>query len=161
MAGSRRKPVDAKLTRRQTDKCRAAIQVSLLVNRLTDHAMGKIDLSPAQVTSIKVLLGKAMPDLSATEITDMTPDFGNPVDIEKQYQELVESAAMDMVQRMTPEQIAKLGAKHWGRDMKKPQPNMLGTGAASKAAKALKERHKRIKEAINGKQRKTRNVFED
>ena len=45
--------------------------------------------------------------------------------------------------------------------MKKPQPNMLGTGAANKAAKALKERHKRIKEAINGKQRKTKNVFED
>lgn len=112
MAGSRRRPVDAKLTRRQTDKCRAAIQVSLLVNRLTEHAMGKIDLSPAQVTSIKVLLSKAMPDLSATEITDVTPDYGTPQEAEARYHEVIQDEARRLLEGLTPEQIAELTIKH-------------------------------------------------
>ena len=50
-------------------KTREKIQTSMLINRLTDHALDKIELTPAQVQSIKILLGKTLPDLKATEIS--------------------------------------------------------------------------------------------
>ena len=45
-------------------RTRAKIQTSQLINRLTDHAFGKIDLQPTQIKSIEILLRKTMPDLS-------------------------------------------------------------------------------------------------
>lgn len=50
------------------DTVRNKIQASLLVNRLHAHAMGEIELSPTQVNSIKILIGKVLPDLQATTI---------------------------------------------------------------------------------------------
>lgn len=44
---------------------RAKIQTSQLINRLTDHALGKVDLSTTQVQAIKILIGKTLPDLQA------------------------------------------------------------------------------------------------
>jgi hypothetical protein len=46
---------------------RTKIQVTQLLNRLTNHAMGKLDLSPTQVKAIEIMLRKALPDLSAVE----------------------------------------------------------------------------------------------
>lgn len=43
---------------------RNRIQTSMLVNRLTDHALGKVELQPTQVKAIEILLKKTMPDLS-------------------------------------------------------------------------------------------------
>lgn len=51
-----------------TDEIRAKIQASQLINRLTDHALGAIDLSSTQVRAIEVLLRKAVPDLSAVDL---------------------------------------------------------------------------------------------
>ena len=48
-------------------KTREKIQVSMLLNLLTDHAVGKIELDAQRVMSIKILLGKTLPDLKATE----------------------------------------------------------------------------------------------
>lgn len=45
------------------------IQASMLMNRLRDHGLGKIDLSPAQVKSIEVILSKLVPSLSSVEQT--------------------------------------------------------------------------------------------
>ena len=52
---------------RHQDEIRAKIQTSQLVNRLTDCAVGKIELRPDQIKSIEILLRKSMPDLSAIE----------------------------------------------------------------------------------------------
>jgi len=52
-----------------SDEIRAKIQASQLINRLTDHALGKVDLSATQVRAIEVLLKKAVPDLSAVDLT--------------------------------------------------------------------------------------------
>lgn len=49
---------------RHDENTRAKIQTSQLVNRLTDHAFGKVDLQPSQVKAIEVLLRKTLPDLS-------------------------------------------------------------------------------------------------
>lgn len=51
-----------------TDEIRAKIQTSQLINRLTDHALGKIELSATQVRSIEVLIKKTLPDLSAVDM---------------------------------------------------------------------------------------------
>jgi hypothetical protein len=48
---------------------RERIKTSMLVNRLTDHALGKIDLQPTQVRAIEILLRKTIPDLSQVDGT--------------------------------------------------------------------------------------------
>ena len=63
-----------------TDEIRAKIQASQLINRLTDHAFGKVELEPSQVRSIEVLLRKSIPDLSAVQLTGVE---GGPVQIEQ------------------------------------------------------------------------------
>lgn len=50
------------------DFTRQKIQTSQLVNRLTDHVFGKIELSSTQVTAALGLLKKALPDLGSMEV---------------------------------------------------------------------------------------------
>jgi hypothetical protein len=52
---------------RHDAETRAKIQVSQLVNRLTAHVLGEVDMVPSQVTAALGLLRKAMPDLAAVE----------------------------------------------------------------------------------------------
>jgi hypothetical protein len=59
----------ARLRKLHSDDVRAKIQTSQLVNRLTDHALGKLELSPTQVRAIEVLMKKTLPDLSAIQLT--------------------------------------------------------------------------------------------
>lgn len=66
----------ARLLKRQADRTRDAIQTSQLINRLTDHALGEVELSATQVRAIEVLLRKTLPDLQAIEHTgDVLPAF--------------------------------------------------------------------------------------
>ena len=55
----------ARLRKTHQDDVRAKIQTSQLVNRLTDHALGAIELSPTQVRAIEILIKKTLPDLQA------------------------------------------------------------------------------------------------
>lgn len=50
------------------ENTRAKIQASQLINRLTDHVLGKIDMAPTQVTAALGLLKKTLPDLQAVEL---------------------------------------------------------------------------------------------
>ena len=68
----------ARLNRMHSEAVRAKIQASQLINRLTDHALGKISLEPTQVRAIEILLKKSVPDLSSIE---MTGENGGPVGI--------------------------------------------------------------------------------
>lgn len=49
---------------RHDENTRMKIQAALLINRLTGHAIGEVDLSSTQVRAIEVLLRKILPDLS-------------------------------------------------------------------------------------------------
>lgn len=49
---------------RHDENTRLKIKAAALINLLTDHAMGKADLSPTRVRAIEVLLRKILPDLS-------------------------------------------------------------------------------------------------
>lgn len=49
---------------RHDEETRLKIKVSQLINRLTAHASGEVELTPTQVRAIEILLRKALPDLS-------------------------------------------------------------------------------------------------
>ena len=51
------------------DKTKRLIQASQLLNRLYSHANGEIEMTQSQVNAAKVVIGKAIPDLKAMEIT--------------------------------------------------------------------------------------------
>lgn len=67
----------ARLNPRNQQSVRDKIQATQLVNRLTDHALGKINLEPTQVRAIEILLKKSVPDLQSIEHTG---EGGGPVD---------------------------------------------------------------------------------
>ena len=73
----------ARLRLRHQDEIRTKIQTSQLINRLTDHAFGKNDLSPTQLRAIEILLKKSIPDLAAVELTG---DAENPVLLQFKWQ---------------------------------------------------------------------------
>lgn len=50
-------------------KVRDRIRVSMLVKRLTDHVVGKQEMSPTQLKAVEILLKKSLPDLSAVDTT--------------------------------------------------------------------------------------------
>jgi hypothetical protein len=54
----------ARIRKHHQDEVRAKIQASTLINRLMAHIDGKAQLAPTQITSIKILLDKSLPNLS-------------------------------------------------------------------------------------------------
>lgn len=57
----------ARIRKTHQDDVRAKIQASQLVNRLTNHVLGKAEMSATQVRAAEVLLKKSLPDLSTVE----------------------------------------------------------------------------------------------
>ncbi len=49
---------------RHDENTRLKIQAAQLINRLTNHANGEVELTSTQVRSIEILLRKILPDLS-------------------------------------------------------------------------------------------------
>ena len=54
---------------RHQDDVRKKIQASQLINRLTDHAFAKIEMTTTQVKAAEILLKKSIPDLSQVQGT--------------------------------------------------------------------------------------------
>ena len=50
-------------------KTRERIQASMLINRLENHALNNEEMSPTQIQAAKILLAKAVPDISSVEWT--------------------------------------------------------------------------------------------
>lgn len=74
---------------RHDENTRAKIQAAQLINRLTAHACGELELSSTQVRAIEVLLRKTLPDLSDVRMeVDASPitfqlDLGAPKEEEE------------------------------------------------------------------------------
>lgn len=51
------------------DKVRQRIQTTMLIKRLEDHALGKIEMTATQITAAQTLLRKSLADLSQIEHT--------------------------------------------------------------------------------------------
>lgn len=64
-----------RLRKLHQDDVRSKIQTSQLINRLQDHALGKIELEPSQIKSIEVLIRKTLPDLSAVALASDPNDL--------------------------------------------------------------------------------------
>jgi hypothetical protein len=59
-----------------TDEWRAKIQTSMLINRLSDHALGNCELTSTQIKAIEILIRKTLPDLQSIEsVVDMQADL--------------------------------------------------------------------------------------
>jgi hypothetical protein len=59
-----------RLRKRHQDEVRTKIQTSQLINVLQDHALnGQTEIPPSRMKAIEILLRKALPDLSSTEIS--------------------------------------------------------------------------------------------
>lgn len=54
---------------RHQEDIRRKIQASQLINRLTAHALGTVELSNTQVRAIEILLRKCVADLTSVEHT--------------------------------------------------------------------------------------------
>jgi hypothetical protein len=65
---------------RMTDEHRTKIGNSQILKCLIEHAVGKREMSPSQVTAGLGLLRKVMPDLAATTLSG---DLDNPLVITK------------------------------------------------------------------------------
>lgn len=100
-----RAQIDARPTKRQTDKARAAIQASKLIAHLQRVGLGEVKASPTSVRAALGLLNKVIPDLSATTIEDVTPNHGTPEDAKANFDALVRDRLIDQLTRagITPE----------------------------------------------------------
>jgi hypothetical protein len=58
----------ARIRARHQDEIREKIRTSQLVNRLTDCALGDVELTAQQLKSIEILLKKSLPDLSSVTL---------------------------------------------------------------------------------------------
>jgi hypothetical protein len=52
-----------------SESWRERIQGGVLINRLTQHANGKVEMTATQVKAAEILLKKALPDLSNHQVT--------------------------------------------------------------------------------------------
>jgi hypothetical protein len=68
----RKKKMAARLRKTHQDDVRTKIKVTELINRVQAYALGELqdaDVSSNRLNAIKMLLAKALPDLSSVEIT--------------------------------------------------------------------------------------------
>lgn len=51
------------------EEVKEKIKTTQLINRLQDHALGEIDLSPTQLRAAEILIKKVVPDTSAVTVS--------------------------------------------------------------------------------------------
>ena len=84
------KDADPKLTRRQAENARAAINVGRVVRKLQQNLEGEIQLTPGQVKSAMILLDKSLPTLQAIDshvVTDAPTK--SPAELERTLLEYI------------------------------------------------------------------------
>jgi hypothetical protein len=50
------------------EEAREKIKTTQLINRLQDHGLGEVEMSPTQVRAIEILLKKRVPDLTSVAL---------------------------------------------------------------------------------------------
>lgn len=70
----------ARLRKTHQDEVRTKIKTSQLINRLTDHVFGEVELSATQLRAVEILLKKSLPDLSQVDM-NVEGDVGLTVQI--------------------------------------------------------------------------------
>lgn len=57
----------ARISPKLDQSWREKIQISMLINRLMDHANGTVEMSNTQIKAVEILLRKSLPDLAAVQ----------------------------------------------------------------------------------------------
>lgn len=86
---------------RHDEETRARIKTSQLINRLTNHAVGKVKLTSTQVRAIEVLLDRSLPKLTAVELSGAG---GGPV----QYSDMTDDQINERIAQLIAVGSAKL-----------------------------------------------------
>jgi hypothetical protein len=71
---------------RHDENTRQKIRTSQILNRLTDHVLGSVEMSPSQVSAGLGLLRKTLPDLANTQISG---DPNNPVTVVSRIERVI------------------------------------------------------------------------
>lgn len=66
----------ARINKMHSEQVRLKIQASVLIQRLQDHCLGKLEMTPSQIRSAEVLLDRSVPKLSQIQHTG---DAENPL----------------------------------------------------------------------------------
>jgi hypothetical protein len=83
----------ARLNPRHSEMVRSKIQASQLVNRLTDHALGNVEMTATQVQAAKILLDKTLSN--APQQTELSGPEGGPLQITRVERVIVRGNAAD------------------------------------------------------------------
>ena len=57
-----------------SENTRTRIQTTMIVKRLEDHILGKIEMTSSQVSAASILIKKTLPDLQAVQVEKQTPN---------------------------------------------------------------------------------------
>jgi hypothetical protein len=88
----------ARIRKTHQDDVRKRIKVSNLLTRVQKYANGDLsdeDISPNRLNAIKLLLNKALPDLSSIQITG---DPDNPIEISHRHG--MDTAAIELINKI-------------------------------------------------------------
>jgi hypothetical protein len=70
------------------EKTKRLIAASQLLNRLTAHGNGTVEMTPSQVQAAKIVIAKSIPDLKQMELVG---DADRPIAIQAIRREIVEN----------------------------------------------------------------------
>ena len=57
-----------------SENTRARIQTTMIVKRLEDHILGKVEMTSSQVSAASILIKKTLPDLQSVQVEKQTPN---------------------------------------------------------------------------------------
>ena len=56
-----------------SENTRTRIQTTMIVKRLEDHILGKVEMTSSQVSAASILIKKTLPDLQSVQVEKQTP----------------------------------------------------------------------------------------
>ena len=57
-----------------SENTRTRIQTTMIVKRLEDHILGKVEMTSSQVSAASILIKKTLPDLQSVQVEKQTPN---------------------------------------------------------------------------------------
>ncbi len=91
-----------------SENTRARIQTTMIVKRLEDHILGKVEMKPSQVQAASVLIKKTLPDLQAIRVQNDA--LNNPLG-SMTYDEI--QAELEEIRRLA--EILESNSDNYGR----------------------------------------------
>lgn len=83
----------ARLNPHHSDMVRSKIQASQLINRLSAHALGEVEMTSTQVAAAKILLDKTLSN--APVINEVSGPDGGPLQVDTVERRIVRGNAQD------------------------------------------------------------------